>query len=101
MCTNKRLYYTWWSNIHVCPYFSRETDTTRKARDLVHELAHNAMLALDRPYYSPTSADYRKLTPRGHWTAQIPVLGAAARAISRSDTLYHPDAYSYFAFEVP
>lgn len=101
MCTGARLYYTYWGNIHVCPYFSTETNATRKARDLVHELAHNAMHALDRPYYKATSAEYQQLTPRGHWTASIPVIGAVARAISRSDTLYHPDAYSWFAFTVP
>lgn len=101
ICNGGRLYYTYWSNVHVCPYFTTETDTTRKARDFVHELAHNAMLAVDRPYYSPGSTDYAGLTPRGPLAAQIPVVGYLIRFISRSDTLYHPDAYSWFAFEVP
>lgn len=95
------LYYTYWSNIHVCPGFSTSTDSTQKARDFVHELAHNAMLAVDRPYYSPSSAEYQALTPRGIWSNQLPVIGALSRVISRSDTLYHPDAYSWFAFTVP
>jgi hypothetical protein len=101
LCTGGRLYYTYWGNVHVCPYFTTETDATRKARDFVHELAHNAMHALDRPYYSPGSSDYAKLTPQGNWSTQIPVVGYIFRAIFRSDTLYHPDAYSWFAFEVP
>jgi len=101
LCQRGSLYYTYWRNIHVCPYFTTETDSMRKARDFVHELAHNAMLAVDRPYYSPGSAEYQALTPRGPSTAQIPVLGPIIRAIRRTDTLYHPDAYSWFAFEVP
>jgi len=90
-----------WGNIHACCYFTSETDTTRKARDFVHELAHNATHALDRPYYSATSPAYREFTPRGHWSAQIPVIGIGMRAIRRSDTLYHPDAYAYFVLNVP
>jgi len=101
LCTGARLYYTYWSNVHVCPYFQTETDNIRKARDFVHELAHNAMLAVDRPYYSPRSSAYAQLTPRGSWANQIPVIGAIVRPLSASDTLYHPDAYSWFAFEVP
>jgi hypothetical protein len=101
LCTGARLYYTYWSNVHVCPYFQTETDNTRKARDFVHELAHNAMLATDRPYYSPGSSAYAALTPRGSWATQIPVIGAIVRPLIASDTLYHPDAYSWFAFEVP
>lgn len=101
LCSGQRLYYTYWSNIHVCPYFSTSTNNTRKARDFVHELAHNAMLAVDRPYYSPSSTEYAELTPRGIWSNQIPVIGSLSRVISRSDTLYHPDAYSWFAFTVP
>lgn|GEM_PF-4733440 len=101
MCSGQRLYYTYWSNIHVCPYFMTSTNSTREARDFVHELAHNAMLAVDRAYYVGQRAEYNQLTPRGVWSNQIPVIGALSRVISRSDTLYHPDAYSYFAFTVP
>ena len=100
LCTGQRLYYTYWGNIYVCPYFNISTNATRKQRDFVHELAHNAMYALDRPYYSPSSTEYSELTPRGIWSNQIPVIGAISRVISRSDTLYHPDAYSWFAFTV-
>ena len=98
MCTGSRLYYTYWGNVHVCPYFMTESDTTRQARDFVHELAHNALLAADRPYYG--SAEYSALTPRGSVAAQIPVIGPLVRVIARSDTLYHPDAYSWFAFNI-
>lgn len=108
LCEGRRLYYTFWGNIHVCPYFTtKSNNSTRKARDLVHELAHNAMYAVDRPYYSPSANEYQEdgdrveLTPRGPWTANIPVLGPLFRVIARSDTLFHPDAYSWFAFEVP
>lgn len=100
ICEGGRLYYTYWSNIHVCPYFLTETDVVRKQRDFVHELAHNALLAVDRPYYQPNSAEYAAQTPRGSWTGQIPVVGPLFRLISRSDTLNAPDAYSYFAFTV-
>jgi hypothetical protein len=119
MCTGGRLFYTHWGNIFVCPYFKTETDDTRRARDIVHELAHNAMYAVDRPYFGsghghahgPAHAD---MSPRGSWPLQIPVLGYGYRLIGGiahliggpeagmlTDTLYHPDAYSMFAFEVP
>ncbi len=101
LCTDGRLYYTYWGNIHVCAYFTHETDSNRKARDFVHELAHNAMLAVDRPYYSSANSEYNALTPRGPWTTRIPVVGSLFQFISRTDTLYHPDAYSWFAFHVP
>jgi hypothetical protein len=102
LCTGGRLYYTYWSNIHVCPYFMTETDATRKARDFVHELAHNAMYAVDRPYYSASAGAYPEpLTPRGPAGSEIPLIGPLIRVISRTDTLYHPDAYSWFAFSVP
>jgi hypothetical protein len=101
LCTGGRLYYTYWGNVHVCPYFSKETNVVRKQRDFVHELTHNALLAVDRPYYAPNSRAYAELTPRGSWTGQIPVFGQIFRFISRSDTLNAPDAYSFFAFEVP
>jgi hypothetical protein len=101
MC-NGRLYYTYWSNIHVCaPSFAASSDLDWKQRDFVHELAHNALHAVDRPYYDGDRAGYNAMTPRGNWGAQIPVVGYIVRAISRSDTLYAPDAYSFFAFRVP
>jgi len=102
ICSGGRLYYTYWSNIHVCPYFTSESDPIRKARDFVHELAHNAMMAIDRPYYDVAAGKYEgPLTPRGPWYGQIPVIGQLLRFASHSDTLNHPDAYSWFAFEVP
>ena len=100
LCSLGRLYYTYWSNIHVCPYLTIETDTTRKARDLVHELAHNAMYSVDRAYFSPSSSQYQALTPTGPWSVNIPIIGPLIRLISRSDTLFNPDAYSWFAFQV-
>jgi hypothetical protein len=119
MCTGGRLYYTHWGNIFVCPYFKTETDDTRRARDIVHELAHNAMYAVDRTYFGSGHGHahgpgHTGLSPRGSWPLQIPVLGYGYRLIGGiahliggpdtgmlTDTLYHPDAYSMFAFEVP
>jgi hypothetical protein len=113
MCTGSRLYYTHWGNVFVCPYFKTETDDTRRARDIVHELAHNAMHAVDRPYFGGGHGA-AGLSPRGNWALQLPVLGMGYRLIGGvahliggpetgmlDDTLYHPDAYSMFAFEVP
>ena len=113
MCTDQRLYYTHWGNVFVCPYFKTETSDTRRARDIVHELAHNAMHAVDRPYFGG-GRSHSGLSPRGSWPLQLPVLGYGYRLIGGiahliggpetgmlNDTLYHPDAYSMFAFEVP
>ena len=113
MCSDQRLYYTHWGNVFVCPYFKTETSDTRRARDIVHELAHNAMYAVDRPYFGGGHG-HSSLSPRGSWPLQIPVLGYGYRLIGGiahliggpetgmlNDTLYHPDAYSMFAFEVP
>lgn len=99
MCDNMRLFYTDFFKIHICPYFIGEEDSVRKARVLVHEVAHIALLAGDRPYYHPKSysASYNELSPRGSWATQIPVVGLIVREISQSDTLYHPDAYAWFA----
>jgi len=99
MCTGQRLYYTNFMSIYVCPYFAEEDDTVRKARVLVHEVAHMALLAVDRPYYDPKSYSslYNALTPRGSWASQIPVVGHILREIAKSDTLYHPDTYAWFA----
>jgi hypothetical protein len=100
-CSGARLYYTYWRHIHVCPYFTSESDVTRKARDFVHELTHNALLAVDRPYYAGQHAEYLKMTPRGPLAGRLlPVIGPLITFISRSDTLNSPDAYAYFAFNV-
>jgi hypothetical protein len=112
-CTGTRLYYTHWGNVFVCPYFKTEPSDTRRARDIVHELAHNAMHAVDRPYFG-SGHGQAGMSPRGSWPLQIPVLGYGYRLIGGiahliggpdtgmlDDTLYHPDAYSMFAFEVP
>lgn len=99
MCDNMRLYYTDFFKIHICPYFINEEDSIRKARVLVHEVAHIALFAGDRPYYHPKSysASYNDLAPRGSWATQVPVVGLIFRELSKSDTLYHPDAYAWFA----
>ncbi|MGH7391045.1 MAG: eCIS core domain-containing protein [Candidatus Rokuibacteriota bacterium] len=100
--------YTYWANIHVCPAFAtRLTTPTDRARGLVHEITHNALLAVDRPYF--TDPGYAGLTPRGPAPArvasQIPivgplVIGPLIALIAPGDTLYSPDAYSYFARDV-
>ena len=103
MCEGARLYYTYWSNVHVCPYFATASpsEATRKARDFVHELAHNAMMAVDRPYYDAGAGAYEgPVTPTGPAGTGIPVIGPLIRVIARSDTLYHPDAYSWFAWTI-
>lgn len=99
MCDNMRLFYTDFFKIHICPYFIDEEDSVRKARVLVHEVAHIALWAGDRPYYHPKSysASYNELAPRGSWATQVPVIGIIVRELSQSDTLYHPDAYAWFA----
>lgn len=97
MCEGKRLYYTDLLRLHVCPYFFEEGNELRKARTLIHEMAHAALLAADRPYYRPTSKVYAQLTPEGSWPARLPVVGRLLRAVLRDDTLYHPDAYAHFA----
>ncbi len=104
MCNLMRLYYTDLVKVHICPYFKEEGSDGRKARVLIHEVAHMALFVVDRPYYDPKSysSRYNALTPRGSWSSQIPLiplLGPIFREISQSDTLYHPDAYSWFAAE--
>jgi len=99
-CVGQRLYYTNIMRIYVCPYFLTETNDARKARTLIHEYTHIALLVTDRPYYRPTSKAYTKLTPRGTWTSQIPLLGPILREMAGEDTLYHPDAYAHFALAV-
>jgi hypothetical protein len=99
MCELMRLYYTDLFTIHICPYFTTEASSGRKARVLIHEVAHMALLVVDRPYYNPKtySSRYNALTPRGSWLTEIPVLGHIFRELQHSDTLYHPDAYAWFA----
>ncbi len=101
-CEDQRLYYTDLFKIYVCPYFIIEGSTDRKARVLIHEAVHMALLAGDRPYFHKNtySTRYRALTPRGSWTAAIPLLGYLFREIAHDDTLYHPDAYAWFAVEL-
>ncbi len=99
-CEGRRLYYTDIISLHVCPYFLTETDDTRKARTLIHEFAHIALLSKDRPYYRPTSKLYAELTPRGSWASQLPGIGPVIREVVASDTLYHPDAYAHFALAI-
>jgi hypothetical protein len=97
MCVGMRLYYTEFIKVHVCPYIEVEINQTRMARDLVHEVAHMALLVVDRAYYHDDYTPYQELTPRGHWTAQLPVVGHLLREIARADTEFHPDAYAKFA----
>jgi hypothetical protein len=98
-CRGMRLYYTNFIKIYVCPYFSEEDSIERKARNLIHEVAHIKLLSLDRSYYDPKSysARYHALVPRGPAYTKIPVIGYIIRELQRSDTLYHPDAYAWFA----
>jgi hypothetical protein len=98
MCIGMRLYYTEFIKVHICPYFQGEQDAERIARDFVHELAHIALFAKDRVYYSPGSVEYAKLTPYGHWTSRLPLVGRLFGEITLQDTLYNPDAYSEFAY---
>ncbi len=99
-CQDMRLYYTDLFTLHVCPYFLVETNEVRKARTLVHEMAHTALLVTDRPYYRPTSEAYTQLTPNGSWMAQLPIVGPVLREFQGRDTLYHPDAYAHFTVAV-
>jgi hypothetical protein len=101
-CQGMRLYYTNLAKVYVCPYFDNESSQDRKARVLIHEAVHMALLVVDRPYFHKNtySTRYQALTPRGTWTAQIPLVGPLFREIAHSDTLYHPDAYAWFAVEL-
>lgn len=99
-CVDMRLYYTDLIKLYVCPYYLTEKDEIRKARTLIHEMAHKALLVMDRPYYRPTNEAYAQLTPNGSWMAQLPVVGPVIREIQHSDTLYHPDAYAHFTVAV-
>lgn len=100
LCIGQRLYYVDPIKLHVCPYFLTETIESRKARTLIHEVAHIAFKALDRPYFGLGSEQYEALKPRGHRATQMRVIGPALREILRDDTLYHPDAYAHFSLGV-
>ena len=101
-CEGKRLYYTDIVKIYVCPYYNEEDSRVRKARVLIHEAVHMALLVVDRPYFHKNtySTRYEALTPRGSWTAGIPLLGPIFREIAHGDTLYHPDAYAWLSVEL-
>ncbi len=99
-CQGMRMYYTDFIRVHLCPYLKTETNVDRMARDYIHELAHMALISLDRPYYYPTSSAYAALTPRGPQGAAVPVIGRLIAEIVRSDTLYHADAYAWFALKL-
>ena len=102
MCTGMRLFYTDFIRIYVCPYYLEEDRVERKARVLIHEVAHMALLVTDRPYYDPKSYSsvYNALSPRGSWVTEIPVIGHIVREIAHNDTLYAPDTYAWLASEV-
>lgn len=97
MCRGMRLFYTDFMHVFACPFLLTETNPDRVARDLVHETAHMALLVVDRAYYYEDYTPYEELTPRGHWTAQLPLIGHLLREIARADTQYHPEAYARFA----
>lgn len=60
-------------------------------------MVHISLLINDRAYYQEGDSRYLALTPRGHWTAELPLIGRILREVARADTLYHPDAYAHFA----
>lgn len=98
-CQNMRLFYTDGVTIHICPYINEEEIPGRKERSLIHEAAHLALLVVDRPYYDPKSYStrYQALTPTGGKGSEIPLIGPIIRELCHCDTLYHPDAYAWFA----
>jgi hypothetical protein len=99
-CKGMRLYYTNFISVFACPYLETEENTSRIARDLVHEVAHIALKVLDREYYHETSSAYKALTPRGHWAAELPLVGYLFSEIDRADTLHNPDTYAKFAADL-
>ena len=96
-CQGQRLYYTDLLQLYVCPHFFEEENELRKARTLIHEMTHIALLVSDRAYYRPTSKQYAQLTPNGSWPGQLPLVGRVLREVLKGDTLYHPDAYAHYA----
>lgn len=97
ICREQRLYFTDLSRLYVCPYFFEEALELRKARTLIHEMAHMALLVLDRPYYDARSPTYARLTPYGPRVTRLPIAGPFLREALRGDTLNHPDAYAHYA----
>ncbi len=95
-CVDERLFFTYYQNVHVCPYFMKDQHPRWMASVLVHELVHIALKVKDRAYYEPDSEAYESLTPRGSAVTQLPVIGPLFREVLRGDTLYHPDAYAWF-----
>ncbi len=89
--------YTYFGNIHICPHFYTMS-AMKQSRGILHEMTHNALWAVDRHY--GWEGEFAQLTPRGNWGNQIPVFGPLIRLIARDDTLYNPDSYAYFAFNV-
>jgi hypothetical protein len=80
-CSNPTQYgYTYWRNIHLCPYFFTMPADDR-AWGIIHETTHNALIAIDRFYFHET-AGFQTLTPRGAFW---------------SDTLNNPDSYACYA----
>ncbi len=100
LCLNARLYWTCFGNIHVCPYFSLETDQVRKNRDVIHESVHNALHTTDREYYN--SPGFSNMTPYGTGALsvanEVPIFGMAFHLIPGNDTLNNPDSYSHYAW---
>ena len=88
--------YTYGMHVHVCPAFETLGDPMVT---IIHEIAHNALPALDRPYRG--QPEYNQMTPRGSKATNIPIIGPIIRGATRKDTLNAPDAYAYFAAEVP
>lgn len=99
-CVGERIFYTDIVKLYVCPYFLTVGNDRLNARTLIHEYAHIALLVADRPYYDPASADYAALTPYGSQANRLPLVGPILREITRSDTLFHPDAYAHFTVAV-
>ncbi len=98
MCKGNRLYFTYLSNIHVCPTaYQTQVNQQRLQRDFLHEIMHNTMLVADQAYwneqkgifygpYSFSSPDEeREIKPGGRF---------------RRDSLLNPDSYSWFAFSI-
>jgi hypothetical protein len=99
-CLGERLYFVDLSTLHVCPQLLVDRRELRKARVIIHEVAHWELTALDRPYFGRDSQEYAELSPQGHWSAGLPFIGPLLREMFRSDTLFHPDAYAHFAIAV-
>jgi hypothetical protein len=98
MCSGETNAYTWWADIHVCPPFFTRSQANQ-AKILIHEAAHNTLMAVDRAYFWQTS-DFDALTPRGTAARFVPILGPLFTLIARTDTLNNPDSYACFANEL-